>query len=242
MASTLPEPLTKIQNWLTDTVISILPMNGSNDNKKPAAEPTLATSVCGHDLPSCLFNSSNPFATNLSDLVQLDESAAGAVATRTACPGFVHDDATMKWAASDGANTINCLGYSPNSFEYYCENLPHLSGGKPAWMSISGYAAECAAMIAKCGELAKKLPGGLAVEINLSCPNIPGKPPIAYDFEGMAAYLDGVFADGAPPPGVVVGVKTTPYFYEQQVRVPHAHAPQTDPLRQPHQIPAHAYA
>ena len=70
-------------------------------------------------------------------------------------------------------------------------------------------------MIETAGALASKLPGGIALEINLSCPNIPGKPPIAYDFEGMTEYLATVFAK-PPPPGVAVGVKTTPYFYEQQ--------------------------
>ena len=48
-----------------------------------------------------------------------------------ACPGFVHDDATMKWATPDKANTINCLGYSPNTFEYYCENVQKLTDRKP---------------------------------------------------------------------------------------------------------------
>jgi len=55
----------------------------------------------------------------------------------------------------------------------------------------------------------------MAVEINMSCPNIPGKPPPAYDPAGMEEYLAGVFAR-PPPLGVVVGVKLAPYFYEQQ--------------------------
>ena len=121
-----------------------------------ADEPSLATSVCGLSLSSCLFNSSNPFATNLDDLQKLEASAAGAIATRTACPGFVHDDATMKWATPDKANTINCLGYSPNTFEYYCENVQKLTDGKPIWMSISGYAEQVAGMIETAGALASR--------------------------------------------------------------------------------------
>ena len=120
----------------------------------------------------------------------------------------------MKWKSQDGANTINCLGYSPNTFDYYCSSLATLKSSKPAWMSISGYADQVASMLEKAGELSKSLPGGLAVEINLSCPNIPGKPPISYDFEGMEEYLRT--AIGSAPAGLAVGVKTTPYFYEQQ--------------------------
>jgi len=179
--------------------------------------PTLSTRVCGLELPSCVFNSSNPYTTELADLQAIVASAAGAVASRTACPGFVHDDATMKWKAPDGANTINCLGYSPNTFEYYCSALPTALAGsrKPAWFSISGYAEQVAEMIEKAGALASEIPGGLAVEINLSCPNIPGKPPTAYDFDGMSDYLATVFRGGTAA-GVAVGVKTAPYFYEQQ--------------------------
>ena len=192
-------------------------MGASYSTKKLELESSaLATNLCGLKLKSCLFNSSNPFATTLADLQKLEASSAGAVATRTACPGFVHDEATMKWATPDKANTINCLGYSPMSFEYYCDSAVALGGSKPIWMSISGYASEVATMIKAAGPLAAKLPGGLALEINLSCPNIAGKPPISYDFDGMAEYLAGVFKDGAPPAGVSVGVKTTPYFYEQQ--------------------------
>jgi dihydroorotate dehydrogenase (fumarate) len=52
------------------------------------------------------------------------------------------------------------------------------------------------------------------VEINLSCPNIPEKPPIAFDFVGMKEYLTTVFAAGTH--GIKVGVKLTPYFYDGQ--------------------------
>ena len=53
----------------------------------------------------------------------------------------------MQWTSPDGANTINNLGYSPNSFEYYSESyLTALKdSSKPAWFSISGYAHEVAA-------------------------------------------------------------------------------------------------
>ena len=84
----------------------------------------LATSVDGLKLSSCLFNSSNPFATNLEDLQALDVSASGAVATRTACPGFVHDEKTMKWASPDGKNTTNCETHSTIQSAHLPARLP----------------------------------------------------------------------------------------------------------------------
>jgi dihydroorotate dehydrogenase (fumarate) len=58
-----------------------------------------------------------------------------------------------------------------------------------------------------------KVPGVSAIELNLACPNIPGKPVIAYDFDQMDDVLRQVcalpeIASGAKP----LGVKLAPYF------------------------------
>lgn len=46
------------------------------------------------------------------------------------------------------------------------------------------------------------------VELNLSCPNVPGKPQIAYDFETTTDILTEVFSYFTKP----LGVKLPPYF------------------------------
>lgn len=63
------------------------------------------------------------------------------------------------------------------------------------------------------------------MEINLSCPNIPDKPPPAYSKAAMVEYLDALVekqqqqqqssADGRK---VAVGVKTPPYTYHDQFK------------------------
>jgi dihydroorotate dehydrogenase (fumarate) len=53
--------------------------------------------------------------------------------------------------------------------------------------------------------------GVTGIELNVACPNIPGKPVIAYDFEQLEAVLRAVTAHpsfGSKP----VGVKLAPYF------------------------------
>ena len=45
-------------------------------------------------------------------------------------------------------------------------------------------------------------------ELNLSCPNVPGKPQIAYDFETTEKILSEVFAYFTKP----LGIKLPPYF------------------------------
>lgn len=46
-------------------------------------------------------------------------------------------------------------------------------------------------------------------ELNLSCPNVPGKPQIAYDFETTEKILSEVFAYFTKP---LIGIKLPPYF------------------------------
>jgi dihydroorotate dehydrogenase (fumarate) len=189
---------------------------------------SLSTTVAGIHLPKVLLNSPNPRATSVENLTDIASSTAtGAFTTRTACPNFEHDDAKHQWrewgasattaTAGEGGNTINCLGYSCHSFEYYGEAIQTVQKSipdKPAFYSISGYAEEIAEMLKAAGEQFQATPDKVLMEINLSCPNIPGKPPIAYDFVGMKEYLATVFANGCY--GLKVGVKLTPYFYDQQ--------------------------
>jgi dihydroorotate dehydrogenase (fumarate) len=50
-----------------------------------------------------------------------------------------------------------------------------------------------------------------AIELNLACPNIPGKPVIAYDFEQMDHVLKTITS--LPKFGTYpLGVKLAPYF------------------------------
>lgn len=54
----------------------------------------------------------------------------------------------------------------------------------------------------------------LALEINLSCPNIPGRPPPAYSGAELSRYLEALLED----PKIPVGVKTPPYTHDGQFR------------------------
>ena len=47
------------------------------------------------------------------------------------------------------------------------------------------------------------------IELNLSCPNIIGKPQIGYDFDASEEILKEVFALNPTHP---IGLKLPPYF------------------------------
>lgn len=141
--------------------------------------------------------------------------------------------------------SLNTLGYSPLSFEEYMNMLVEMSRdgslsgkySKPFIISVSGTAEEvgrCAKRILKvmnepevwyqlrAGEKAgEKL--NLMMEINLSCPNIPDKPPPAYDFAELREYLNTIsyVTDTlvTQSPGwkrLHMGIKTPPYTHAGQ--------------------------
>ena len=131
--------------------------------------------------------------------------------------------------------SLNTLGYSPIPLSEYLEYVKTISEGlsdvppngresyKLVVVSVTGSAEE----IAQCYSLIcttqsnVKMP--LAMEINLSCPNIPGKTPPAYNTAALREYLLGlkVAIDvGLTKSGGVtqipVGIKIPPYTYSEQ--------------------------
>ena len=130
------------------------------------------------------------------------------------------------------AVSLNTLGYSPIPLATYLTTIveiatsstaPH-STTKPFIISVTGSApavAQCYTLIAAAQ---RKIPNPLCMEINLSCPNIPDKPPPAYSKASMVEYLDAVAdvdesGDGDAERRVAIGVKTPPYTYHDQFQI-----------------------
>lgn len=94
--------------------------------------------------------------------------------------------------------------------------------GKPYMVSISGKTlADNLQMLEKITDVVKqqKADGAknpiVAVELNLACPNIVGKPTIGYDFEQMEDVMSKVASlpcFSGPEPLFPLGVKMPPYF------------------------------
>ncbi|KAK2590581.1 dihydroorotate dehydrogenase [Conoideocrella luteorostrata] len=184
-----------------------------------------------------LFNTACPWATTEADLAALLESPSiGAITTRTSLiDGFPHDDAIHRHRFLDPAThapventhhpskpvtSVNNFGYSPRRLEYYLavlEQLSHTalsakSHSKTAIISVTGTpssVAECYALIV---DASAKIVFPLAMEINLSCPNIPDSPPPAHNSASLTRYLDELPAPSAIP----IGIKVPPYTYSDQ--------------------------
>ncbi|KAF2995866.1 dihydroorotate dehydrogenase [Curvularia kusanoi] len=142
----------------------------------------------------------------------------------------------------DDTGSLNTLGYSPINLEGYLGFVETISQGlpsksatagehfKPIIVSVTGSAEDvvaCYKLITSCQREVRMV---LAMEINLSCPNIPSKPPPAYDSSSLFTYLKALKAeiqrqievDGTsahPHTGhmhVPIGIKTPPYTYQDQ--------------------------
>jgi dihydroorotate dehydrogenase (fumarate) len=93
-----------------------------------------------------------------------------------------------------------------------------LKTGKAIILSVTGSAADVAAAYRAIHAAAATCALPLAVEINLSCPNIPDRPPPAYSAAALGAYLQAVAAavPADAPLSVPLGVKTPPFTYADQ--------------------------
>ncbi|GAW25681.1 putative dihydroorotate oxidase [Rosellinia necatrix] len=200
-----------------------------------------------------LLNSANPWATTLEQLRELYKCpATGAVTTRTALlgQGFPHDESLHQFvffkagthqavSASEGGvrvgdASLNTLGYSPIPLDEYLEFIRQIGAEegegkgagarKPFIVSVTGTpgeVAECYRRVAEYSMTTATPP--LALEINLSCPNIPGKPPPAYDGGALREYIaevagadTRVTGKGGPRRRIPWGLKTPPYTHAGQ--------------------------
>jgi dihydroorotate dehydrogenase (fumarate) len=132
-------------------------------------------------------------------------------------------------------STLNTQGYSPLTLSEYLGIINEIVGQrhlgtdtptkKPFILSVTGTPDEIAmayALIANAAEMDEDL--RLAMEVNLSCPNIAHAPPPAYDAAQLAEYLEAIGDSkstyrgrmATPESEPRVGVKLPPYTYAGQ--------------------------
>ena len=97
--------------------------------------------------------------------------------------------------------------HQPNAgYRYYLDwARAHTAGPTPVLVSVAGLTVDDnLAMLAAVRDADLAAP----VELNLSCPNVPGKPQLAYDLEALDATLAAVTAEHDRP----FGLKLPPYL------------------------------
>ena len=185
--------------------------------------PSLATTVGGCALECCIYNASGPKSGHVSDLVNVGKSRAGAVLSKSAT--LVKQSGNplprlkkVPLGSELCEGSINSEGLPNAGCDYYISETV-LNGvaetGKPYFVSLSGLKVEHnVEMLGKIAEAHAAHPTKIhGVELNLACPNIPGKPTVALDFEQMEDVLRQVLAHaGFAATGLPLGIKLAPYY------------------------------
>ena len=164
----------------------------------------LSTIIAGVSFPTGLMNASGASCVTQAELEALGESDAGAIVTKSMTPLAREGNPPPRYVAFEGGS-INSMGLPNLGYSAYARLIPGLrSFNKPVIASLAGLHPDDFLEGAK----ALNAAGPDLVEVNLSCPNIPGKPQIGYDFKETERLLYAIRDIFTIP----FGVKLPPYF------------------------------
>lgn len=164
----------------------------------------LSTTIAGVKFPGCFMNASGALCVTREELLALGKARAGAIVTKSMTVEARQGNPSPRYYGFPGGS-INSMGLPNLGYRAYAELIPELKKfGKPVIASVAGLCEDDFPTIAHVINEAKPD----LVEVNLSCPNIPGKPQIGYDAEVSERLMKRVRKVITVP----MGVKLPPYF------------------------------
>lgn len=164
----------------------------------------LSTTIAGVKFPSCFMNAAGALCVTREELSALGMSKAGAIVTKSMTVEPRQGNPEPRYYGFPGGS-INSMGLPNLGYQAYAELIPELRKfGKPVIASVAGLCEDDFPTIATAINAANPD----LIEVNLSCPNIPGKPQIGYDPEASERLLKRVRKVITVP----MGVKLPPYF------------------------------
>lgn len=151
-------------------------------------------------------NASGVHCMTIEDLQELEKSDAGAYITKSCTLEKREGNPSPRYVDLD-LGSINSMGLPNLGFNYYLDYVLEVQQNHdtPIFFSIAGMSPE--ENLEMLDSIQKSAFSGI-IELNLSCPNVPGKPQLAYDFQATEQLLEKVFAFFKKP----LGVKLPPYF------------------------------
>ena len=153
-----------------------------------------------------LMNASGCWCDSEEKLNELDASACGSFVTKSATSNHREGNPLPRYVEVP-LGTINSMGLPNMGLDYYLDYALKYQeqSNKTIFLSVAGMSfEENMQMLKKVNDSGFN---GL-IELNLSCPNVPGKPQTGYDFETTERTLQAVFEFVKKP----LGVKLPPYF------------------------------
>lgn len=151
-------------------------------------------------------NASGVHCMTVDDLQDLEKSDAGAYITKSSTLEKREGNPSPRYVDLD-LGSINSMGLPNHGFHYYLDYVLEKQKLQetPLFFSIAGMSKEENIEMLK---ILQESDFSGITELNLSCPNVPGKPQLAYDFQATKELLENVFTFFKKP----LGVKLPPYF------------------------------
>ncbi|MGT2756974.1 dihydroorotate oxidase [Streptococcus ovuberis] len=165
----------------------------------------LRTSIGQFQFDTCVMNASGVHCYDQAELDGLRFSSAGTFVTKSATLHAREGNPTPRYKPVP-LGSINSMGLPNLGIDFYLDYLKSVEVGESSpFLSITGLSREETHVLLK--RIQSSNYDGL-VELNLSCPNLVGKPQLGYDTEGVKELLTEVFIYFDQP----LGVKLPPYF------------------------------
>ncbi|MDO4634532.1 MAG: dihydroorotate oxidase [Streptococcus sp.] len=165
------------------------------------------TTIGNFTFENCFMNAAGIYCMTKEELEAVEQSEAGSFVTKTGTLEPRTGNPEPRYYDT-ALGSINSMGLPNLGYDYYLDYVTELQNtpnSKPHFLSLVGLTVDETHHILKIVEASDYK--GL-VEVNLSCPNVPGKPQIAYDFETTNQTLSDIFSYYTKP----LGVKLPPYF------------------------------
>lgn len=191
---------------------------------------SLETSIGEICLASCLMNASGSRCTTIEELIDLDHPQVtnGALVSKS-CTQMEREGNPQPryWELVDKMGkaivTINSTGLANHGFDFY-RQASETVGNKPYIISVSGMSLPENQVILRDlveFETSKRKDGKIGIfgiELNLSCPNVIGKPQVGYDFGTVKGWFDLIFNyEKIGDYGIPIGLKLPPYFDQAHI-------------------------
>ncbi|HBL6604215.1 dihydroorotate oxidase [Enterococcus faecium] len=170
---------------------------------------SLETTFANHIFANPLMNASGVHCMTTQELDELAHSEAGAFITKSCTINERKGNPEPRYFDVP-LGSINSMGLPNLGFSYYLEyalayEKVQENQNQPLFFSIAGMSVQ--GNLEMLEKIEKSGFNGIT-ELNLSCPNVPGKPQLAYDFEATYETLKEVFSIFSKP----LGIKLPPYF------------------------------
>lgn len=162
------------------------------------------TKISDVNLSSYVCNASGPLDTTLEELKKIANSKSSAIITKSCTLKPRIGNEKPRYARIPHGS-IQSMGLPNLGYEKYAEFSSKLKEyNKPIIVSIAGL---CLDDYITMVEAIQSSDADL-IEVNLSCPNLDGKPQVAYDLEQTEEVLYNISNSGEKP----IGVKLPPFY------------------------------